>query len=465
MLTSRFVGAASGELDYDPKHAPLTSETGARCFSRHAAKDGLHEEAALCSPISGPVAWLTGEYVRVSHTFIQREVAALRALGFDLRTFSIRRTGPENLVGPEQRDEANRTFYVLEAARRPLVAAVSHGAALRRSPMSWLRMLRAAWGTSAPGVKGRLYGLIYFHEAVVLARELRRQGVVHLHNHFAMASCTVARLAAPLAGISWSFTLHGPDDLSEPLRWRLDDKVAQADFVACISSYALSQVMLHSPRTHWTKLHVVHCGIDPERYARPRVSPPDRLIFVGRLAAQKGVPVLLAAFARARKIRPSLCLTLVGDGPDRRALEAEVQAMNLGDAVTFLGYLNQEAVAQKLSESTALVLPSFAEGVPVVLMEAMASGLPVVATRVAGVAELVEDGVSGLLVPPADEEALARAILEVTGNAAGQMGAAGRTRVSAEFNLRREAACLARLVLWARAGGPRPGRRPLEAGS
>lgn len=410
----------------------------------------------------GPLAWLTGEYVRVSHTFIQREVAAFREMGFDLRTFSIRRTGAEDLIGPEQQLEAERTFHVLEAASRPAVALAAHAAALRRTPVTWLRTLVEAWRTAPAGVRGRIFNLIYFHEAVVLAEELRRQGIVHLHNHFAMASCTVARLAAPLAGVTWSFTLHGPDDLADPRRWRLDDKVAQADFVVCISSYARAQVMLHSARSDWPKLHIVHCGVDPSRYERGRSEGTDRLLFVGRLAAQKGVPVLLAALVRARRVRPSLTLTLVGDGPDRAVIEAEAEALGLGGAVAFLGYQGQEEVARLLSESSALVLPSFAEGVPVVLMEAMAAGLPVVATQVAGIPELVENGVSGLLVPPGDEVELARAILDATEDAAmaKRMGAAGRARVLSDFSLRSEAARLAGLVQWARRGGPRPPLRP-----
>lgn len=411
-------------------------------------------------PKHGPLAWLTGTYVLVSQTFIRREVMALREGGWDVRTFSIRRGGQEQLVGPDLESEAAGTFYVLEAASRPAVALRAHWEALRRTPGRWARMLGAALRTSSPGIVGRAYGFIYFHEAVVLAAELRRQGVVHLHNHFAAGSCTVARLAAPLAGITWSFTVHGPDDLLEPIRWRFDDKVREADFVACISSFACSQVMLHTPRSTWDKLHIVHCGIEPERYRRPRRPVPDRLVFVGRLVAAKGVPVLLQALALARRAKPSLTIVLVGDGPDRAVLEAEARALGLGDAVSFLGYRNQEEVAELLAESTALVLPSFAEGVPVVLMEAMAAGLPVVTTRIAGIAELVEDGVSGRLVPPSDEEALARALLDVTGGDVVRMGEAGRAEVTEHFNLRTEAARLSRLLTWALTGGPRPARRP-----
>jgi glycosyltransferase involved in cell wall biosynthesis len=402
--------------------------------------------------IPGPIAWLTGEYPRATDTFIQREVAALRDMGFDLRTFSIRRTGPEHLVGPEQRKESGRTFCVLEAASNPFLAMRAHGAALVRSPKVWLRTLMDAWRIAPKGIKGRLYNLIYFHEAVVLSDRLRSEGVVHLHNHIAKASCTVARLAAPLAEVTWSFTLHGPDDLAEPTYWRLDDKIAQADFVSCISSFARSQAMLHAPRSAWHKIHIVHCGVEPLRYDRPRTQATDRLLFVGRLSAVKGVPLLLAALARARVERPSLTLTLVGDGPERAHLEAEARALELGKAVAFLGYRSQEEVAQLLAEASVLVLPSFAEGVPVVLMEAMATGLPVVATRIAGIPELVEDGVSGRLVPPGEEDALARAILEVVQDPAkaAEMGAAGRSRVRSSFDARTEAARLARLILAAR---------------
>lgn len=419
------------------------------------------------SPANLRIAYMTGEYPRATDTFIQREVAALREMGFEVQTFSIRRTGSEHLVGPEQQGEEARTFFVLEAAARPMTALRAHGAAIARSPTTWLRTLAAAWRTAPRGARGRLYNLIYFHEAAVLARELRARGIVHLHNHFATASCTVARLAAPLAGITWSFTVHGPDDLIAPDRWRMDDKVAEASFVVCISSFARSQIMRHTPRALWSKLHIVHCGVMPERYDRPRVGGSDRLVFVGRLAAEKGVPVLLAALARAREARPSLSLTLVGDGSDRRLLEQEARDLGLGEAVRFMGYRSQEEVAQILSDSSALVLPSFAEGVPVVLMEAMATGLPVVTTRVAGIPELVEDGVAGRVVAPGDEEALAQAILDVTESpaTAERMGAAGRARVLAEFDLRAEVAGLARLVAWARSGGPRPPRRPTEAAS
>lgn len=409
-------------------------------------------------PVPGRIAYLTGEYPRATDTFIQREVAALRALGVEVLTASIRRTGREHLVGPEQAAEQARTFHVLAAAARPGRLLAALGGALRR-PGRAAAALALAWRTAPPGLRGRAYNLIYLAEAAVLARWMAAEGVTHLHNHIAKASCTVAMLASALSGIPYSFTLHGPDDLLEPRHWRLDAKIARAAFVVCISDYARAQAMLHSDRRHWERLHVVHCGVDPARYDRPREGRGARLLFVGRLAAVKGLPVLFEAFARAREKRPDLTLRLIGDGPERAALEAEAARAGIATALRFEGYRSQTEVAAALAEADALVLPSFAEGVPVVLMEAMAARLPVVATRVAGVPELVEEGVSGILLPPGNPEALASGILAALA-APPAMGEAGRARVAAEFDSRTEAARLATLFRAAATGGPRPARRP-----
>lgn len=383
--------------------------------------------------MTGPIAYLTGEYPRATDTFIQREVAALREAGFTILTASIRRTGTEHMVGPEQRAEQAGTFHVLEAVAHPRLVP-----ALLSHPRRFLRALALAWRTAPRGVRGRAYNLIYLAEAAVLARWLRARGVVHLHNHIAKASSTVAMLAAEMAGIPWSFTLHGPDDLAEPAYWRLDEKIARAAFVACISDFARAQAMLHAPREAWGRLHVVHCGVDPARYGPAREVGVGRLLFVGRLAAVKGVPVLFEALAQLHEARPDVTLCLVGDGPERAALEAEAQALGLTHALQFTGYRDADFVADALTRADVLVLPSFAEGVPVVLMEAMAARLPVVATSVAGVGELVEDTVSGFLVPPGNAAELARAILAAL-DAPPQMGEAGRARVVADFDSRQEA--------------------------
>ncbi|PIV75441.1 MAG: colanic acid biosynthesis glycosyltransferase WcaL [Rhodobacteraceae bacterium CG17_big_fil_post_rev_8_21_14_2_50_65_11] len=406
------------------------------------------------------IAYLTGEYPRATDTFIQREVAGLRDLGLTVETCTIRRTGAAHLVGEEQRQAAAETFAVLPATLNALRLTRAKLAALRY-PGRFFRALALAWRTAPKGIKGRAYNLIYFAEALVLADHMRRTRVTHLHNHIAKASCTVAMLASALSGIPYSFTLHGPDIFFAPEHWRLDEKIARARFVACISDFCRAQAMLWSAPAHWGKLKIVHCGVEPARYTAGD-RDGTRLVFVGRLASVKGIAVLLEAFVDVLAARPDLTLTLVGDGPERAALEAEAARLGVAGTVRFAGYQSQAEVADLLASHDALVLPSFAEGVPVVLMEALAAGLPVIATAVGGVGELVKDGETGCLIAPGDAAALCDAILRMFGDAAmrARMGAAGRARIEAGFTARDEAARLATLF---QAGADLPQAKRPEA--
>ncbi len=394
-----------------------------------------------------PIAYLTGEYPKVSHTFILREVQALRAAGHEVHTFTARRAHPKDVVGDDQQAEQARTMSLVETARRaPGRVLAAHARALLRDPRGWFSTLALAWRTRPAGGKALLWQLFYFIEAGLLADELKRKGVVHLHNHFANSSCSVAMLTSALSGIPYSFTLHGPAIFFEPMHWRLDEKIARARFVACISHFSRSQAMLFSDQAHWSKLRIVHCGVTPDHYGtKPRESYGKRVVFVGRLAAVKGVPLLLDAFAALREKHPDAHLTIVGDGPDRAALETRAQDMR--DAVTFLGYQPQDAVAGILEEADMLVLASFAEGVPVVLMEAMASRIPVIASQVAGVGELVKDGENGFLVSPGDVITLTDRLDRLLSDPAlcADMGRAGRSQVEADFDLHREANWLGQL--------------------
>lgn len=393
------------------------------------------------------IAYLTGEYPAVSHTFILREVLALRALGHDVRTCSIRRTGPEHHRGPDEKAAAETTFYVLDAAKNPAQLLSALGWALARPGRFW-QTIRLALKTRPAGIKATVWQIFYLLEAMVLARHCTREGVTAIHNHFAMASSSVAMLASCLSGIPYSFTLHGPADFLDTGRWHLGEKIAQARFVACISHFCQSQGMLFSDARHWPRLHIVHCGVEPDRYAPADRPAGHEVLFIGRLAAAKGVPVLLEAFAKARASCPKARLTLVGDGPARRALEARSRELGLSDAVRFTGYLSQDEVAAELARCDLFALPSFAEGVPVVLMEAMASARPVLTTRIAGIPELVEDGVSGRIVAPGDADLFAEAMVDILDSPerAAEMGRAGRQKVMAEFDVRQEAQKLGRLL-------------------
>jgi glycosyltransferase involved in cell wall biosynthesis len=403
------------------------------------------------------LAYLTSLYPAASHTFIQREIAGLRALGFDVATVSIRTPDASQLIGPEEEAAHADTFYILDTARSPATLPRALLVALGR-PGRLAQTLALAWRTAPPGLRGGVRQLAYLAEAMILAQHLKAQNIAHLHNHFANASANVAMLTSALSGIPFSYTLHGPSDLYAPETWHLREKTARASFVACISHFARSQAMLFSDHAHWGKLRIVHCGVIPDLYDQALPSPRSgtRLIFVGRLAAVKGLRVLFEAFAAARKNHPDLYLILVGDGDDRAHLER--LAAPFGDAVHFAGYLSQDSVAKALAEADVLVLPSFAEGLPVVLMEALASARPVIATQVAGVSELVEDGVSGFVVPPGDAATLADRIGQLADDPAlrKRMGDAGRTKVRADFDIRIEAARIGALFAGEGGGDLRP---------
>lgn len=404
------------------------------------------------------LAYLTGEYPRATDTFIQREVAGLRALGHEVLTCSIRRTDKAHHVGTEQVAEAAKTFHVLEKTLNPLALIRAHVAMISASPKSYWSALKLALKSGSPGLRGRLFQGVYFAEAAVLAQKLRAAEVTHLHNHIATSSASVAMLASEMSGIPFSMTVHGPDIFFHAERWRLALKVAKARFVACISHYCRSQVMISAAPADWHKLHIIHCGIEPARYKRQPKRPKGRVLFVGRLAAVKGVPLLLEAVGALRAEGVEVCLDLVGDGPDRGDLERRTKAMGLEDVVVFHGYRSQTEVSEFLAKASVFALPSFAEGLPVVLMEALASQCPAVATRIAGIPELIVHNETGLICAPGDVEALKNAIGQMFGDEAKAMAMAkrGKAAVIAEFRSGDEANRLAQLFA-GYAGSTHPG--------
>lgn len=393
------------------------------------------------------ISYLTGQYPRATDTFIQREIAYLRRLGFEIQTFSVRRPDPEQLVGPEQTDEYEKTSYLLPI--NPLSVLFIHLSLLLDGTAQYLKALKLAWTTCQPGLKGALYQLFYFAEAGILARQLQRQKIRHIHNHLADSSCTVAMLAAQLIGISFSFTIHGPAIFFEPQRWCLGHKIEQALFVNCISYFCRSQCMLFSTVDCWPKLRIVHCGVEVKQFQTVgHAGLGTRLLYVGRLAAAKGLPILLESLFALKARCPQIVLTIIGDGPDRAHLEARVITLGLSQQVRFVGYQSQSEVRRFFQETDIFVLPSFAEGVPVSLMEAMASELPVISTRIAGIGELVEDGKSGYLVMPGNVEQIAQKIrhLHDEPQVRQAFGQTGRRFVEQEFNLAREAGWMAEIL-------------------
>jgi glycosyltransferase involved in cell wall biosynthesis len=390
------------------------------------------------------VGYLTGWYPRTSDTFIQREVAGVRAAGVQVKTYAVREPGPEHLVGDEQRSENAATTYLLPASAAQVARA--QAVAARRDPRAWAEVLKLARRVRPPGARSLVWHAFYVAEAAILAEHLLADGVDQIHNHYGDQSATVAMLAARLVGIPFSMTVHGSAIFFEAVDAALDVKVEQAAFVACISDFTRAQVMVFAPEASWSKLHVVHCGVQPGRFALPQEAPAGRfrVVAVGRLAPEKGVSTLLRATARAAI--PELELVLAGDGPDRAELEA--LAAELGIRARFTGSMSQAEVRELLTETDVLVAPGLAEGLPTSIIEAFAARVPVVASRLAGIPELVVDGVSGRLAAAGNEAELAAGLVELHAlGPAGRRawGEIGRAAVESGFDVDRESARLAAL--------------------
>ena len=393
------------------------------------------------------LAYLVNTYPRASHTFIRREIAALERAGHAVHRFAMR-SDRRALHDPADLAEDARTEHVLQAGRGALARSALW--AVRQPGIRAALALALACGArgagGGAGTGGRLRHLVYLVEAAHVARRCQALEISHLHAHFGTNSATVAMLAHALGGPAFSFTIHGPDEFDAPRALSLDQKIARARFVVTISSYGRAQACRWVAPALWPKIQVVHCGIEPDRFAAgPVPAGGPHLVAIGRLSAQKGFALLMEAVAQAAL--PNLRLTLVGDGELRGEIEAEIAAKGLQAQVTLVGWQDEAGVARALNAAQALVLPSFAEGLPVVLMEAMAAGRPVIATAIAGVPELVTPEV-GWLVPAGDVSALAGAMRALAATPAGTlaaMGQAARERVLQRHDITLEAAKLARL--------------------
>jgi colanic acid/amylovoran biosynthesis glycosyltransferase len=394
------------------------------------------------------VAYLVNQYPAVSHSFIRREIAALEAGGIEVQRFSIR-PPPAELVDPADQAEQRRTRVLLAGGMGRLVVAVALTAIA--SPGALWRTLRAGVRLGRRSERGVLRHFVYVAEACLLARWLRAAGgVSHLHAHFGTNSAAVALFTRLLGGPPYSFTVHGPEEFDHPEELSLAEKVDYAAAVAVVSSFGRSQLSRWVPPEQWGKIHVVRCGVDAEFLANGPQPAADnrRLVCVGRLAPQKGQLLILDALARLRAEGVEVEVVLAGDGPLRAPIEKRIRELELGTAVRITGWISNEQVRAELVGARALLLPSFAEGLPVVLMEALALGRPAITTFVAGIPELVENGVNGWLVPAGSTDDLVRAIkaaLSTSPLELERMGRAGAVAVAARHDASREAARLAEL--------------------
>ena len=359
--------------------------------------------------MTAPVAYLVSRYPAVSHTFIHREVEGLRAQGVDVSTYSVRPSEPHQRLTAADEEAFRTTATIL--GRPAALIACAQVLTFVKHPRAYVGSLRRALTTGPREHRARLWQLFYFLEAVVLLRLLQRKPARHLHVHLANNAADVARLTVDLGhrqgdeAWSWSFTMHGPTEFSDVRGSDLAAKVRDAAYVICISDFCRSQLMSLVEEIHWEKLHVVHCGIDVDRFpdlraARAGRAGPLRVLNVGRLVEEKAPAVVIEAVARCRAAGHEVMLRVVGDGPLRRRLADLASELGIAEHVELTGSIGQDTILEHYEWADVFCLPSFAEGVPIVLMEAMSTGLPVVTTAIAGIPELVEHGVTGFVLAP-----------------------------------------------------------------
>jgi glycosyltransferase involved in cell wall biosynthesis len=392
--------------------------------------------------VSVRLAYLCNRYPAVSHSFIRREIEGVEAAGHEVHRFSLR-PPLADLRDPADQHETTITEAALErGVGRLLVAGL---AMLLSRPGRSLSSLLAAWRLAAPGWRSRTRHGAYWLEAAWLTRRLEKLNIEHLHAHFGTNPAAVGLLVRSLGGPPFSFTVHGPDEFDAPIALSLGRKIEAAAFVVAISSYGRSQLMRWSKPEHWSKIEVIRCGVASDFLGAPVIPVPAQsteFLCVARLSAQKGLPLLIAACELLRDAGERFSLTIIGDGELRGEIESEIRRRSLDQVVSLAGIQSAAEIRAHLERCRALVLPSFAEGLPVVLMEALALERPVIATAVAGIPELVDEQ-CGWLVPAGSEEALVDAMtaaLHASPDELSAKGAIGRERVRRMHDARTTAA-------------------------
>lgn len=394
------------------------------------------------------VAYLVNQYPQPSHTFIRREIHALEELGASVQRYTLRAT-TSNLVDAADIAEYEYTRPVLSAGVTKIAQAVLRE--FVRQPWRAARTLAKSIQLGRRSDRGVIAHLAYFAEACVLRDWLAQEKIDHVHAHFGTNATTVAMLMRLLGGPTYSFTVHGPEEFDKPEFLHLGEKVALAKFAVTISEFGRSQLCRASVYRDWEKIHVVHCGLDEAFFREPTTEPPQRprLVCVARLHEQKGLPVLIDAADLLHRRGVEFELHIIGDGPLREDLQRQIDERGLDGCVRLLGLRSGDEIRRELRAARAFVLPSFAEGLPVVIMEALAMHRPVISTYVAGIPELVEPGVSGWLVPAGNPQSLAERMHEALSadvELLANLGRNGAERVAEQHRAITEAARLGELL-------------------
>lgn len=395
--------------------------------------------------ISMRIAYFINQYPKVSHSFIRREILALERQGVEVQRIALRGWDAE-LQDADDASERAKTRYVLQRGIKGLLAPAWQ--VLRAQPRRFFRALQLAMRVGLRADRAWPYHLVYLAEACQVLQWLQAGEARHVHAHFGTNSTEVVMLANVLGGPAYSFTVHGPEEFDKPQFLHMGEKVRRAAFVAAVSSYGRSQLFRWVAHEHWAKVKVVHCGLERSFHEVAPVGVPTapRLVCVGRLCEQKGQLLLLEA-ARVLVARSiAFELVLAGDGEMRGQVEALIARHGLQQQVRITGWISSAQVREEILAARALVLPSFAEGLPVVIMEAMALRRPVLTTYVAGIPELVRPGENGWLFPAGAVDELAAAMADCLAQPAEvlqRMGEAARQRVLQRHDIDTEAARLA----------------------
>ncbi len=399
----------------------------------------------------GRVAYMMSRFPKLTETFVLYEIVAVQAQGVPVELYPLQRERT-TAMHPEAVPLVARAHFLPLVAPRFLRA---HAYYLRHKPRAYLGALwdslRATWGSA------RYFGgiLAFFPKTVEFARMMERDGITHIHAHFASHPAAAAFIIHRLTGIPYSFTAHGSDLHRD--QHMLREKIAEAAFAATISEYNARVIAQTCGDETARRVTVLRCGVDTSVFA-PHPHPgangghdrPLMILNIGTLHEVKGQTYLIEACRLLKERDRSFTCHFVGDGPDQAALEAQAAAAGLGEQLVFHGRLERQAVVELLQQADVLVAPSVPssdnrrEGIPVVLMEAMASGVAVVASDLSGIPELVIDGVSGLLTPPGDAAAIAAALERLARDPAlrQRLAGGGREKVLREFDLTTNAAAL-----------------------
>lgn len=386
------------------------------------------------------IGYLMNSYPMTSTTFIRDEIQALEAHDVDIVRYAIRKW-PHALVEEKDAAEQTRTRYILTGRLMALAGdffaeLLTNPVGMARAVGLWLRLVRNAGG-------GLVRHCAYLLEAASVKRQAAQDKVQHLHTHFATNSTAVALLSDRLGGPSFSFTAHGPEDLENTGPSSLSEKVAGARFVATISQFCRAQLACTVGMSIWNKLHIVRCGVDVRAFAATDAAFEGNATFVcvGRFSRHKTQALIVEATSRVALRYPQIRVLLIGDGENRASIETAIRRFGMQEHVLLMGWRNNAEVRQTLGSARALLLPSFAEGLPVVIMEAFALGRPVVTTYVAGIPELVDQS-CGWIIPAGSIDAIARAMietLEAPPSQLAEMGQEGRRRVCEAHDVRRNA--------------------------